>query len=92
MYIYTLAAGRTYVLNGPGRLVKKITFKKGIDFCGKNHYNYKCKEGIEMTTIDFQIKLLEIELELYPQNWIAKEEIKRLKEYKEKHKKDIDTN
>ena len=40
-----------------------------------------------MTTIDFQIKLLEIELEYCPQNWIAKEEIKRLKEYKEKQKK-----
>ena len=26
---------RTYVLNGPGAIVKKITFKKGIDFCGK---------------------------------------------------------
>ena len=44
-----------------------------------------------MTAIDFQIKLLEIELEYCPQNWIAKEEIKRLKEYKEKHKKGIDT-
>ena len=35
MYIYTLAAGRTYVRLDPGRLVKKITFKKSIDFCGK---------------------------------------------------------
>lgn len=45
-----------------------------------------------MTTIDFQIKLLEIELEYCPQNWLAQKELKRLKEYKEKHKKDIDTN
>ena len=44
-----------------------------------------------MTTIDFQINLLEIELEYCPQNWIAEEELKRLKEYTEKHNKDIDT-
>ena len=34
--IFIRAAGhRTYVLNGPGAIVKKITFKKGIDFCEK---------------------------------------------------------
>lgn len=37
-----------------------------------------------MTTIDFQIKLLEIQLKYCPQNWVVKEEIKRLKEYKER--------
>ena len=34
LFIYT-ARSRTYVLNGPGAIVKKITFKKSIDFCGK---------------------------------------------------------
>ena len=43
-----------------------------------------------MTKIDFQIKILEIELKYYPQSWAIKEELKRLKEYKEKHKKGID--
>ena len=30
MYKYTFAAGRTYVLNGPGAIVKKITIEKSL--------------------------------------------------------------
>jgi len=34
LFIYT-ARSRTYVLNGPGAIVKKITYEKSVDFSSK---------------------------------------------------------